>query len=737
MSRRERQRQRRRHRGHPLRRVAFFTLLFAVCGIAMAALFAAGWVVSVADSAPNLSQLTPRDPHPLTAVYASDGTLLGYIHSDTLFVPVAGDRIPLLLKHATVAIEDRRFYQHGALDYQGIIRAGIKDVFGKGGSLQGASTLTMQLVDNRYLDGTKYAAQHDLKYKIIQAKLAEQLSKGHSKDWILDNYLGVAPYGTVGGETAIGVGAASEMFFDKPVQDLDLAQTALLAGLPQAPSQYNPFLDAAAARRRRSAVLRGMVNSHYISPEAAAMADASPLQVHHNSSYTVRRQPFVFDYIQQQLIGRFGLKTVEDGGLKVYTTLDPSKEEEAQAAVNQQGGAVLDDQPAAALASVDPSTGHILALASSATYDQTKYFYPVQSRRQTGSAFKVFALLTLIHDYDGDPHSTYYTSKFLPAGWLPEDPTWSVHTAEETYQGTINITHATTVSDNTVFSQLAADLGWTKIDQTAHAMGITSTLTANPSEVIGGLTDCCTMLEMADAYATLANGGLHVAPTILSRVVFPDGSSVSMGSPTPKRVFTDGETYAATKVLKTVIQSGTGTAANFGCPAAGKTGTAENLDNAWFVGYTPKLSTAVWVGYPQGNVPMGPSGFGGTLAAPIWKAYTEAASNGYCGDFPQPTNPWSGTAYFGPHSAGGPNSHYGNSNNPGSNSGPGSNTTTGGATTTTTPYNNPTLYAQPTPPSQSGGAAPPTGGGPPGNNGNPPGHGGNGGAHGGGHGKTH
>jgi penicillin-binding protein 1A len=717
MSRRERQRQRKRNRGHPVKRVVLFSLLFSVCALAMAALLAVGWVVSVADSAPNLRNLSPHNPHPLTKVFASDGTLLGYIHSDTVFVPAAGNRIPWVLKNATVAIEDRRFYHHGALDYQGIIRAGIKDVFGRSGSLQGASTLTMQLVDNKYLDGTKYAAQHNLKYKIIQAKLAEQLGNGHSKAWILDSYLNIVPYGTVNGQTAIGVGAASEVFFDKPVWRLNLAQAALLAGLPQSPSRYNPFLDPAAARARRAAVLQAMVSSNYITQAQANAANAAPLGVHHNPGYTLHRDPYVFDYIQQQLIQRFGLATVENGGLKVYTTLDPAKQAEAtQAVVSHEGGPVLDNQPAAGLASVDPSNGHILALASSASYDQTKYFYPVQARRQTGSAFKVFALMTLIHDYDGDPNSTYYTSKLLSAGWLPADPTWSVHTAEQTYQGTISITKATTVSDNTVFAQLAADLGWSKLDATAHAMGITSSLNANPSEVIGGLANCCTMLEMADAYATLANGGYHVTPTIVSRVVFPDGSSVSMGDPPRTRVFSDGETYAATKVLETVIQSGTGTAANYGCPAAGKTGTAENLDNAWFVGYTPKLSTAVWVGYPQGNVPMGPNGFGGTLAAPIWQEYMRQASGGYCGNFPPPTTPWSGTAFTGPHSAGGSQSNYGNNYGYGPSSGYGYGSGSGSASgsgngTSTNPYNNPTLFAQPSPPS---GGSTPSGGGTPG-----------------------
>ncbi len=737
MSRRERQRQRQRHRGHPVKRVVLFSMLFSVCGLAMAALFAVGWVVSVADSAPNLSQMKPRDPSPPSAVYASDGTLLGYVHADTLHIPVTDAQIPPMLKHATIAIEDRRFYQHGALDYQGIIRAGIKDVFGGAGSLQGASTLTMQLVDNMYLchpacAGSRYAAKHDLKYKITQAKLAEQLAAHHTKNWILDNYLNVAPYGTVGGQTALGVGAASEVFFDKPVWELDLAQEALLAGLPQAPSLYNPFIDKRAALIRREAVLQAMARSHYITRAQAAAAAAAPLQVHANTSYRVRREPYVFDYVLQQLDQKLCPRTpdncpiVRNGGLKIYTTLDLKREREAQRAVDQQGGPVLDNQPAAALASIQASTGHILALASSATYSQTKFFFPVQARRQTGSAFKVFALMTLIHDYDGDPNSTYYTSKFLPAGWLPQAPNWSVHTAELSYQGRINITKATTISDNTVFVQLAADLGWDKLDQTAHAMGITSPLEGVPSEVIGGLAKCCTMLEMADAYATLANGGVHIQPTILDKVVFPDGSSMNFSNPPRHRVFTDGEAYAATQVLKTVIQSGTGTAANYGCPAAGKTGTAENLDNAWFVGYNPQISTAVWVGYPQANVPMGPNGFGGTLAAPIWHDYMQAASNGFCGDFPQPTTPWSGVPFTGPYSASG--SALANSSTSGSSGAGGSGTSTGTGTTTANQYNNPTLFAQP-PATTGGGNSPSSTGG-----GAAPGPPGGGGAPGGGHG---
>jgi len=683
--------------------------LFTVCALVMGVLLAVGWVVAVADSAPNLRQLKPHIPHPLSAIYAADGSLLGYMHSDTVYTYVSDRQLPSRLKDATIAIEDRRFWHHGALDYQGILRAGIKDVFGGGGSLQGASTLTMQLVNNDYLDGTKYASNHNLKYKIIQAKLAEQLEKGHSKTWILDKYLNDVPYGTVSSQTAIGVGAASEVFFDKPVWQLDLAQEALLAGLPQAPSEYNPFIYRGPALRRRNAVLRAMLSARYISPGQAAAAEAEPLQVHPNHSFHLRREPYILDYVEQQLGQKLCPSTpsncpvIQHGGLKVYTTIQPKIEAEAQQAIlnHQPGGPSLDAQPAAALASVDPATGDIVAIASSATYNQTNYDFPVQAQRQPGSAFKVFALMTLIHDYDGDPSQTYYTSKPLPAGWDPLEPTWSVHTAEDTYQGTINITKATIVSDNTVFAQLVLDLGPKKMDQMAHAMGITSPLDGNPAEVIGGLRVGVTPLEMADAYATLANGGDHVAPTVISRVAFPDGSSIDMANPPHQQVFSDGETYAATKVLEGVIQSGTGTAANYGCPAAGKTGTAESYDNAWFVGYTPKLSTAVWVGYPQGNISM-PNGFGGTLAAPIWHDFMLSASGGYCGAFPAPASYWTGTAFTGPHSASGALGGYSRNGGSIGQSGSGSGNGTGGVSA----YNNPTLFAQPPQPASAPQPAP-------------------------------
>jgi penicillin-binding protein 1A len=671
MSRRDRQRRRRRNRRSPLGRIIALGGVLVLCVAAVGALAVVGWVVNVARSAPNLSSVKPSTPGSPTEVFSSDGTPLGYIRSKNIQTTVAGPDLPHVLKHATVAIEDRRFFHHGALDYEGILRAALKDAVNGKTALQGASTLTQQLVDNKYLP-KKYREQREkrtLKYKIVQAKLAEQLEAKHSKEWILDDYLNSVPYGTVGGETAYGVGAASRMFFDKPVEKLDLAQAAMLAGMPQAPSEYNPFLYPKAAKHRRAEVLQAMVTAGDIGQRTADRTARKPLEVHESKLYRTRVDPYVFDFIEGQLEGDLCPKTpnkcpeLEKGGLKVYTSINLKDQAAATAAIDaekptlaEQGGYA--GSAGAGLASVDAQTGHILAIATSGHYSQTKVNYATSAYRQTGSAFKVFALMELIHDYNGNPDETYYTSRPLAAGWLPEDPTWDVHTDTDTYNGTINITEATAISDNTVFAQLSADMGniepGDKLDQIAHAMGITSPLDGNPSEVLGGLRKGVTPLQMADAYATIANGGTHIPETIIDKVQFADGSTRDFGAPKKTTVFPYNQTYAADEVLKGVLTKtgATGTGAYYGCPAAGKTGTANNLANAWFVGYTPKVSTAVWVGYPEGNYPMA-DGFGGILAAPIWKQYMEDTDGGYCGDWTAPSDPFTGVPYIGAHSASG------------------------------------------------------------------------------------
>ncbi len=659
MSRHQRQR-RSAQRSSPIGRIVLGFLLAGFLALLGGAAYGAVWITNTADSAPTLDSLSPRIQGQLSEVFASDGTLLGYLSTDVLRKAVPGAQQTAQLRDATVAIEDRRFFQHGGVDYQGLVRAAISDVFNGSSGTQGGSTLTMQLVKNIYLP-ENIAENRNLRYKIVQAKLANELEAKYSKNWVLTQYLNDVPYGTVGGQSAYGVGAASQMFFDQSnLNKLSLAQDALLAGLPQAPTTYNPFLHPAAAKARRSEVLQAMYESGYITQAQQEAANADPLELKSNTTYQTVKQPYVFDYIRQQLIAKLGQKTVDRGGLRVETSINLQDQAYANTALEDNEGQAGD--PQAALVTVNPTNGEIVAMAQNTTYGlgsgQTTINYATGALRQTGSAFKVFSLMDLIKAQDGDPNATYYDSKLLNAGWLSADPKWAVHTSELSYEGVINVTRATAESDNTVYAQLGVDLGLQNVLNTAYSMGITTKQQAFYPAIIGGLNPGVTPLQMADAYATLASGGLHYTPTIINSVKLPSGKRENMLDTKPNRVFTQGQAYEGTQTLKTVLQYGTAAGDDpNGCPAAGKTGTTSNYTDAYFVGYTPQLSTAVWVGYGKGEAEsmtdvngLGP-GFGGTLAAPIWKQFMESASRGFCGDFPVPAEPFVGTAYNGPHSA--------------------------------------------------------------------------------------
>src|SRR5438270_1182137 len=289
-----------------------------------------GYVLHVADSAPAIGRLRPLVIGGSSQVFASDGTRLGFIQSDELRTPIGWLSIPSALRNATVAIEDQRFYKHDGVDLTGIFRAAVKDI-SNGAALQGGSTITMQLVRNLYLGGD----QHTLKQKIVEAKEAIEYEKHHSKRSILTSYLNSVPYGTLGGQTAIGVQAAARIFFNKPASQLNLEQSALLAGLPQAPSQYNPFLNPTAARERRNEVLAKMAELHYISASQAAAAEHARLAIEHGTFYTQRRASVFFEYVRAQLVHRYGKQTVAQGGLKVYTTINLRMQDLARKAIAQ------------------------------------------------------------------------------------------------------------------------------------------------------------------------------------------------------------------------------------------------------------------------------------------------------------------------------------------------------------------------------------------------------------------
>lgn len=626
MTYRRRQRRRRRsHRGL----LALASVLLLSAGIAVITLV--GYVLAIAATAPDLSELKPIDKGRTSVVYAADGSRLGFVQSDVIRTPIPWSQMPKHLRDATVAIEDSRFWHHRGVDYGAIVRAGIRNLQ-SGRTVQGGSTITQQLVRALYIKDP----QRNFARKIREAKLASELEKRRSKRWILTTYLNTVPYGTVQGRTALGVEAAAETFFSKHARDLTLPEAALLAGLPQAPSYYNPFRNPRAALERRNEVLERMAKLGYISRPEAEAAKTEPLGLRRGTTYTVRREPYFFDYVQERLIERYGINVFRRGGLRVYTTIDPTLQEAARRAIQGQLG--LPGDPAAAVVSIDPATGYIRAMAASSNYRDTTFNLAAQGRRQPGSAFKTFVLAAAV-ERGIDPDRTVYVSKPLNLQ-VPGYGPWQVKTYDNTYGGAMTLTRATLRSDNTVYAQLILDLGPKAVCEEARKLGIRTKLDCYPAEGLGGLRIGVSPLEMANAYATLASGGIRNEPEAILKVVFPNGKVDELGKPQRKRVMSAGAAYVVTRILRQNVLSGTGTRANIGCPAAGKTGTTDNYNDAWFVGYTPKLATAVWVGYPNALVEMrnvhGITVAGGTFPAAIWHDYMQIARKGDCSDFPVP-----------------------------------------------------------------------------------------------------
>ncbi len=554
-------------------------------------------------------------------LYTKNGTLLGVVPSSAHRQPLRLDQMSSYLPKATVAIEDRRFWEHGALDYQGIARALYSDVTA-GRIVEGGSTITQELARNLYLGGT----QRTFSRKVKEACLALKLAQTWSKKRILTSYLNEVFYG----RAAHGAQAGAETFFSRRARDLTLAQAALLAGLPQAPSVYDPFLHPAIAMRRRDEVLRAMLANRVITSEEFSTAVASPLGLKPGSLYTVQQQPNFSGWAERQLVARFGARRVAAGGLAVRTTLDPGMQHQAREAV--RGVLQHASDPAAAVVAIDPSTGAVRAMVSYVPGGRKLTFnLATQSTRTAGSSFKPFVLATAIlhgislySSFSGPP------SLVIPDHSCdgPQGP-WDVHNYADENGGYMNLLNATANSVNTIFAQLVARVGPANVVPVAHRMGITTKLQAVCSITLG--TQPVNPLEMTDAYATLAAHGVHHAPQPFELVRAPNGQVLGqLGDPGEQaipRSVADQVTYA----LEGVVQHGTGVAAYYGRPAAGKTGTAESFQDAWFCGYVPQLATCVWVGYPKGEISLldveGVGAVaGGTLPAEIWHRFMAAAT---------------------------------------------------------------------------------------------------------------
>jgi penicillin-binding protein 1A len=625
MSQRRRRRQRRQRERSAGRRFFLVAALVIVLG-GLAALAAAAFTAASAfKSSCDLSSLKPVAIGQNSFVYAADGSLLGAIPAERNRQPVTLAQTSPWVSKATIAIEDRRFYEHGGLDYEAIIRAAVKNLE-EGEIVQGGSTITQQLVRNLYIGREK-----SLERKAKEACLALKVEDAHNKQWILETYLNQVYFGN----HAYGIEAAAQTYFSKTSAELDIVQAALLAGLPQAPSAWDPFKRPAEAVRRRNDVLKAMFDGGYINAADYEAALQAPLKLKAGKLYTKIREPYFFSYVREQLIEKYGANTVRGGGLKVYTTIVPRLQREAVDAMKSTLN--LPSDPASALVSINPKNGAIRAMTAVIPGKKNLQFnIAAQGRRQAGSAFKTFALTEAIRQ-GINPNSTMYLS--APFRWQP-DPTcseavdpncvWDVATYDHSYTGPTPIAQATLRSDNTVYARLTLDVGPERVAKTARAMGIRTKL--EPVASIGLGSNSVSVLEMASAYATLAAGGVYTQPRAIRKVVLPDGkvdAGAGWNDIKQKQVFSDGVAYEVIKILKQNMVAGTGTRANPGFPAAGKTGTTDDFGDAWFAGVTTRASTVVWVGYQNAKIPMtavhGIRVAGGTFPAMIWGLFMRAA----------------------------------------------------------------------------------------------------------------
>ena len=607
-------RRRRRQKSHAGRRVTL--LLVVAIPVALVVLGLGG--TAVFGSSCDLSSLRPVSVGENSFVYAWDGSLLGAIPAEQNRTAVARPEISPWMPRATVAIEDKRFYSHGGIDPLGIARAIVADIRA-GRVVQGGSTITQELVRNLYL-----SRERTLKRKIVEACLAIKLSHSWSKSRILTAYLNEVYYGA----HAYGIEAAAETYFSIPAKGLNLEQSALLAGLPQAPSVYDPFHNPTAALERRDEVLKAMLsNGDITSPEYRHAVHDRNLHLKPGNAYTRIREPYFFSYVEDLLQQEYGANTVRSGGLKVYTTINPYFQARAKEAILH----ILDrqDDPAAAIVSIDPRTGAIRAMTA-VTPGNTKnqFNLATSALRQPGSTFKTIALTTAVSQ-GLDPFRTSYLSAPLHVQG------WDVQTYDHVYAGYESVANATLHSDNTVYARLSLDVGPENIAAMAQKLGVRSKLDTDgyvPASIALGSV-AVTPLDMASAYSTIAAGGIYSKPMAITKVVLPNGkvdTDAGWGKPQRERVIPDWVAATVTKVLQQNMLYGTGVGAHVaGHSDAGKTGTTDKYADAWFSGYTPFLEASVWIGYPKAEIPM-LNVHGGIVSGPgfpasIWHLYMTAA----------------------------------------------------------------------------------------------------------------
>ena len=599
-----------------------FTLLLLILGLVCLASFGFGFITAIANDVPSLDPAKARKAERNGYIYASDGTVLAVLRSDQSRVLVGSNQIAPIMKQAIVAVEDRRFWEHQGVDLRGILRAVWSDISNKG-VVQGGSTITQQLVKNTYIRPERTVSR-----KLKEAALAWQLERRWSKDRILTTYLNTIYFG----HGAYGIEVASRVYFKHNASELTLPEAALLAGLPANPTAYDPVSNPTRALDRRNTVLALMFGQQLITKSQYDAARRTPLPSAEGVGLPGTSGPakYFTEYVKQQLIDYYGSGKVFGGGLKVYTSINLDLQNRAREAIDKW--LTRKDGPAAALVAVDPRDGQVLAMIGGEGFSKSQFNLATQGERQPGSSFKPFVLAAALAE--GVSPETTYESK--PQVINIGDKLWAVRNYENAYLGSANLTTATIYSDNTVYAQLTAQVGPKRVAQMAHKLGIQSPL--DNFFAIGLGAEAVNPLEMARSFATFANSGKRIDGSVLGnlpRVVraVQDGKNLLDNRPVARQVLDPNQNAILTSILQQVVQIGTGKrAALDDRSVAGKTGTTENYGDAWFVGYTPQLAVAVWVGYPDRLQPMlkefgGDPVAGGTYPALIFHTFMKNALN--------------------------------------------------------------------------------------------------------------
>lgn len=580
-----------------------------------------GYIFAAYQSLPEVGN--NMRPAVSSQVFDSQGKLITTLHSDQNRLPIDINKVPKNLQNAFIAAEDNRFYDHIGVDPIGILRAVVTNLTNRG-IAQGGSTITQQLAKNAFL-----SQDQTLKRKMQEAILALELERKYSKKEILEMYMNQIYFG----RGAYGIQTAAHTYFGKDVGDLTLAECAMIAGLPKSPNYYSSSVNEATARK--NVVVGQMEKYGYITPSQAEEAKKSSLDIKQKStSNTTDETAYFIDYVTQEIAQKYGDDALYKDGLKIYTTLDTDKQHAAVQAMRHLPETHTDDQgltqPQGAIISIDPKTGHILAMVGGRGQDS--FNRASMAVRQPGSAFKPFVYMTAM-EHDMTPDTIMEDKKVEYGGWSP-------HNADNSYQGRMPLWKALALSVNTVAVQLADKVGPSNVIANAKKLGITTLVEdGSPNDdnlasaALGGLTKGVTPLEMAAAYGAFANKGVYIKPTAIVKILDRNGNVLEDNSSDVQKtqVMSEKTAYEMTSMLEGVIARGTGTAASIGRPAAGKTGTTDDNHDAWFIGYTPDIVTAVWVGDDTGSQSLGEI-YGGTVPAQIWHDYMASAVSGTSAD---------------------------------------------------------------------------------------------------------